>query len=314
MQNFLFILQSVTPVFLIMFLGIALKRARIINDRFVTDSSRLVFNVSMPVLIFLKLSDIDFNEVFRLGQMLYLYAATGIAVALIWLFARRTIPEDRDKGAFIQGAFRSNFAIVGLAVILNLFGEEALGKAAMVLAVMLPFHNLLSVVILTVSASPESKLEWKTILCRVLKNPLIIAAAAATVFAVLEIPLHAIFIKTGDYLAALTLPLALLGIGGSFNLHEMKHASRAAFAAAGVKLILLPAAGTWGAVCAGMRDLDLAVVFVLFAAPTAIASFVMARAMGANSRLAGNIVIISTFGAVITLTLGLTLLKSCGLI
>lgn len=309
MQDFLFILRSVTPVFLITFLGIVLKRVHILNARFVADSSRLVFNVSLPVLIFLKLCSMNLEQVFRIRQMVYLYAATTVAVAAIWIMSLRLIRGGADRGAFIQGAFRSNFAIVGFAIIASVFGEDALSKAAMVLALVMPLHNLLSVIILTVSTHPEKTIEWRTILWRVLKNPLILSAVMALPFACFDIPVHSIFIRTGNYLAAMTLPLALLGIGASLNLEEIRRASKMAFAASGIKLILLPLAGTWGAIVLGLRDMDLAVVFILFSAPTAIASFVMAETMGANSRLAGNIILISTFGAVLTMTAGLYVLK-----
>lgn len=309
MQDFLFALESVAPVFLITFLGIMLKRARLINDQFVADSSKLVFNVAMPVLVFLKLSQVNFNQVFQIRQIIYLYVSTLISVAFIWLSILPFIRKGKDRGAFVQGAFRGNFAIVGFAIIANLFGESALGKAAMVLALIMPLQNLISVILLMLSTHRGQKVEWKLILSRVIKNPLIVSAFIAIIFAVLKIPVHSILVRTGEYLAGITLPLALLGIGGSFKMEEARRASKMAFAASGIKLILMPLICTWGAIRIGMRGLDLAVVFILFAAPAAIASFIMARTMGANSRLAGNIVIISTFGAVITITFGLYILK-----
>ena len=55
MQQFVFTLETVAPVFMITFLGIFLKRIRLIDEKFVYDSSKLVFNVALPVLIFLHL-------------------------------------------------------------------------------------------------------------------------------------------------------------------------------------------------------------------------------------------------------------------
>jgi malonate transporter len=60
--------------------------------------------------------------------------------------------------------------------------------------------------------------------------------------------------------------------------------------------------------------MDLGIMFVLFACPTAIVSFIMAEAMGCNSKLAGNIVVISTIGSVITISAAIIILKSVGLI
>ena len=55
-------------------------------------------------------------------------------------------------------------------------------------------------------------------------------------------------------------------------------------------------------------------MFVLFASPTAIVSFIMAEAMGSNSRLAGNIVLISTVASVFTIAAGIVILKELLLI
>lgn len=55
-------------------------------------------------------------------------------------------------------------------------------------------------------------------------------------------------------------------------------------------------------------------MFVLFGCPTAIVSFIMAESMGANSNLAGNIVLITTLGSVFTIAIGILILKTTGLI
>jgi len=56
------------------------------------------------------------------------------------------------------------------------------------------------------------------------------------------------------------------------------------------------------------------IMFVLFASPTAIVSFIMAEAMGSNSKLAGNIVLISTVASVFTIAAGIVILKELSLI
>ena len=51
-----------------------------------------------------------------------------------------------------------------------------------------------------------------------------------------------------------------------------------------------------------------------FASPTAAASFVMVKALGGNDRLAANIIALTTLLASITVTLGVFVLRSAGLI
>ena len=120
--------------------------------------------------------------------------------------------------------------------------------------------------------------------------------------------------STAGFLSELALPLALVGIGGSLNLENIKKASGLAFTSSAIKIILVPSLLTLGAFYFGFRGLDLGIMFVLFASPTAIVSFIMAEAMGANSKLAGNIVLISTVASVFTIAAGIVILKELSLI
>ncbi|HEX9253189.1 MAG TPA: AEC family transporter, partial [Ignavibacteriaceae bacterium] len=112
----------------------------------------------------------------------------------------------------------------------------------------------------------------------------------------------------------LALPLALVGIGGSLNTENLKRASNLAISSSIIKIVIIPLVLTVGALLLGYRNDDLGIVFIVFAAPTAIASFVMADVMGANSRLAGNIIMITTLGSVFTISIGILLLKSFNLL
>jgi predicted permease len=76
-----------------------------------------------------------------------------------------------------------------------------------------------------------------------------------------------------------------------------------------MKMVWLPLLSTVGAWLCGFRGADLAILFLYFASPTAAASFVMARAVGANHELAAAIIVITTLAAVVTTNVGLLLLQ-----
>jgi predicted permease len=267
--------------------------------------------VALPCLIFIKLSVVDLTRLFHARLILYVSTTTFATFLLIWTLARFWIHKGENLGVFVQGSFRSNFAIVGFAVIWNLFGEEGLARAVMILAFIMPLYNLLAIIVLTVTTH-QKKLSVRTLLCRVITNPLMISALIAVMFSLLRWRLHPVLFNTAEILSRLALPLALLGIGGSLNLEAIRSASKMAVAASLIKIVLLPAAVTCGAVCLGFRGQELGILFILFGCPTAVASFVMADAMGANDKLAGNIILISTLGAVFTMTAGIVVLKSLG--
>lgn len=313
-DNILFTANIVTPVFLIIALGYVSKKMKIINENFVDVTSKFVFSVSLPALIFMQIAKMDLSKAINFPQVIFIYIGTIASFILIWLISIPFIKEEKDRSVFIQGAFRSNFAIVGFAIISNLFGTSGLGKAAIILAFILPLYNVLAVIVLTIPLRKTSELKLYPILKEIILNPLIVAVIIGIPFSYFTIKLPSVVISTGKYLSELALPLALIGIGGSLNIEQIKKASTLAFTSSFIKLILIPLILTSAAYLTGYRGIDLGIMFILFACPTAIVSFIMAEAMGANSKLAGNIILISTLGSVFTIAIGILILKTAGLI
>jgi hypothetical protein len=313
LQNLIFSLTLVAPVFLIVALGYFLKRIGVINENFVSVSSKIVFTISLPALIFIEVSSIHLEEILNVNLILFVYAGTLVTFAAVWITAGFFTRAGKDKASFIQGSFRGNFAIVGLAIIVNYYGIDNLGKASLVLAFTIPLYNILSIIALTVPLK-EKEHKYSNTFFEILKNPLIIAVFAAIPFSYFGIIIPG-FLKTSiGYLSALALPLALVGIGGFLSFSDITKESSLTVISTILKLLVFPAIMTFAAYLLDFRGIDLGIIFILFACPTAIASFIMAEAMGANSRLAGNILLLTTLVSVITITLGLFILKENGLI
>lgn len=313
-ENIIFTANIVAPVFLIVVLGYFLKKIKIVNENFVAVTSKFVFNISLPAFIFMKLYNIDLGAVVDVSQIIYIYAATLISFFMTWVFAVPFIKDGRDLSVFVQGAYRSNYAIVGLAIVSNLFGDYGLGKATLILAFVLPLYNVLAVIILTIPMRKIRKQNLKGTFGEIILNPLIVAVIIALPFAYFKLELPSMISASGNFLSDVALPMALIGIGGSLNLENIKRASTLAFTSAAIKLIVVPIVLTTGAYYFGFRNIDLGIMFVLFACPTAIVSFIMAEAMGCNSRLAGNIIVISTIGSIVTISGAIIFLRSIGLI
>lgn len=309
LQTLAFTANIVAPIFFIVFMGFLLKRIRLIDESFVATASKLVFVVTLPVLVFMSIARMDFQAVFNPAQLGYVAVVTLLSFALIWWLAARWIKAPEDLGVFIQGAFRSNYGIIGLAVSFNLFGQSGLAQASLLLALIIPLYNVLAILALTLPMQQQRALSASGIALEMLKNPLIIAVFLALPFSYFGFQLPEVLEKTGRYFANLTLPLALLTIGATLNLKSLQHTSAQAFWATATKLVILPVVLTLGAAMLGFSGQELVILFVLFGCPTAAASFVMAKAMGGNAQLAANIILTTTLGSVLTLSGGIYLLK-----
>ncbi|MCV6590344.1 MAG: AEC family transporter [Marinobacterium sp.] len=314
LESLVWAAQVTAPIFFIVFLGIFLKQIRLIDDAFVGTASKLVFTLTLPVLVFMAIIRTDFQAVFDPHQLIYLVGGTVSTWLLLWWLAARWIPDGRDLGVFIQGAFRGNYGVVGLAVSYNLFGDAGLAQGAILLAMVIPLYNTLSIICLTLPLQRENSLSPWQAGREIIKNPLILAVLLALPFSLMNLQLPAIVDRTAQYFADMTLPLALLSIGGALSLKSLRDTSAQAAWATACKLAILPALLTAGAWLYGFEGQQLAMLFVLFGCPTAAASFVMARAMGGNAQLAANIVLTTTLGSTLTLSAGIYMFRVTGVI
>ena len=115
-------LNITAPVFAMLFMGVLLKRIRLIDDSFIKVASTLVFNVCMPALLFLGIYHADLATAVKPGVLVYFIIATLAGFAMAWGLAIWRCPPV-DRGIYTQGAFRGNNGVIGLALAASLYGD-----------------------------------------------------------------------------------------------------------------------------------------------------------------------------------------------
>ncbi|MFH1762377.1 MAG: AEC family transporter [bacterium] len=308
-KNFLVVL----PIFCIIGLGYVLKKKKFMDAVFMDKASKLVFWICLPVLLFQKIAQSDFGSNFNLQIILVCYSCLGL-IFFISLFLGKLLGiSGKSLGVFIQGCFRSNAAIVGLSVIINVFpdnSDEMIARAGIFIAFLVPPFNTLSVFALLLPGKDmKKKGELKKIILSVLYNPLIIGCFFGILFSVFKIGLPAWLNKAGGFLANMTLPLALLAVGGSFSFTRILGNMRLLIPVNIMKLIIFPAIIVLILRTLNVNADNLVIVTIIIASPTAIASYIMACAMKSDSELAGSIVMSSTVVSMFTFTFWLTIMR-----
>jgi malonate transporter len=309
-----FALGITAPIFLLVVLGIVLKRLQLINDGFVNSASWLVFSVGLPTLLFVNIVQTDFEEVVNLRLVAVGLIATLLAFAALYGLSVAFIRERGERGIFVQGSFRGNMGVVGLAFCINAYGNAGLATASLYMAVLTILYNVLSVYVLTQTLTAGDGNMVKKVVANIIKNPIVISIVLALLWSYFGIGLHPVLMQTGEYISAMTLPLALLCIGGSINLRELRLASKVPAYTVAFKLVIVPAATVALAYPFGFSEMELGVLFLMAAAPTATASYIMVHAMGGKGSMAANIVVLSTLASVLSVSAGIVILKAINLI
>lgn len=303
-------LEVTLPVFAMVFIGLGLKRLGWIDQAFIATASSLVFKATMPTLIFLSIIRADLDATLNPALLGFFALATLASFLLTWGWATLRVPYA-DRGVYVQGAFRGNCGIVGLALAAGMYGDYGLSAGGLLLGVVILTYNAFSVIVLATYQEDKSA-DWRSITSHIVRNPLILAVVAAIPVAALELRLPGWAMTSGQYFASLTLPLALICIGATLSLGSLLESGRLATGASLMKMVTLPVAATFAAWLVGFEGRELGVLFLFFASPTAAASFVMVKAMGGNAALSANIIALTTLMASVTITAGVFALKVAG--
>ena len=322
MENFLFSINATIPIFLVILLGYILKRLKLLNDAFLSVANKYVFRVGLPVMLFKDLAFSDVLSDMNGSFIIFCIVVTWIVFLGVWGLSYLFLKDKTMVGAFSQGAARSSAAILGVAFVENICGNA--GMAPLMIAAAVPFFNIFSVIILVFSADmgKEDKKTDKAMIKKeivkslkgIVTNPIIIGIFVGLLFNFSGLKMPVIPMKTIEYISSSSTPLALLAIGGGFELKVALTRMKPAIAASLVKLIALPMIFVPIALKLGFAGSEMVAILIMLASPTTISCFVMAKEMGNDEVLTSNIIVITTLLSSVTLTAWVYILRVLGAI
>ncbi|MEG0936208.1 MAG: AEC family transporter [Clostridia bacterium] len=310
MNSFFLAFSVVCPLFLMMALGYFLRRIGLFPEDFLRQLNKLCFGVFLPTVLFINVYDSDFSVSFQPRLVAFALFCVLAMFAGLMLLVPRFEKSNLRRGVMIQGIFRSNYILFGLPMAASLFGASKTGTTAVLIAFVIPLFNLLSVVALEIFRG--GKVDVKRILIGIVKNPLIIGAAAAFAFLLGGIRLPHVLEQTARDIAKVATPLALIILGGSFTFSRLRPNLKQVAVAAIGRLVLIPLCFVSLSIAMGFRGVELGALLAMFASPTAVSSFTMAQQMQADDELAGQIVVVGSICAVLTIFLWISLLSYLG--
>ncbi|MEQ2957074.1 AEC family transporter [Slackia piriformis] len=314
--HLIFSLNATMPVFLLMVLGIILRRIGVVDAAFASRLNMFVFCVALPVLLFRDISSVDLAQ--EWDARFVLDCALITLASIVFACAASVFVKSRAaRGEFIQGAYRSSVAILGVALMQNVYGSSQ--AAAMMIIGVVPLYNAAAVAILAV-CTDDSRAKRKGARAMLLgvtrdivTNPIIVGIAAGLLWAALRLPMPEAAGKAVDAIAGLATPLGLVAMGAMADFRRMREEAGASLGASVIKLFGLCAVFLPVCVALGYRGEELMALLFMLGSATTVSSFVMARNMGYEGAVSSAIVMITTLGSVFSLTAWIYLLRCLGL-
>ena len=327
MDELIFAINAVLPIVIMVGIGYFLKKIGLMDGDFSKKANKLVFRVFLPVKLFLNIygiksiNSVNFSYVFyALGALIIIFLLAIPAVILL-------TKKKKCRGALLQGIFRSNYALIGIPLAESLFAEEGQAVATLLSAFIVPAFNILAVIGLSIFNNEGKKPDFKKILLGIVKNPLIIGIVSGLIV----LGIRAIFTsqnisftlseisplwKTVDYLADLATPLALLVLGAQFEFSAIPTLKKEILSGVILRSVVVPLLAVGTAFLAFRNSFggaQFAALVAAFCTPVAVSSVPMAQEMGADSELAGQLVVFTTITSAFTVFLASFLLKLGGI-
>lgn len=299
----------VFPLFLLMALGYVMRLIHMWDDAVVNKTNKLVFQLFLPVSIFLNILKSDIRATFSLETMLFACGAVLVLFGLLCIVIPLIEKEPRRRGVMIQGIYRSNFVVLGTTVVASVYGDAGVALAASLIAFVVPLFNVLAVVALEVHRQDGGHADFRRVLLGIIKNPLIIACIIGFACSLLSVSIPDILMGPLSDLGGISTPLALLTLGGSFRFSRVRSGLRQLCITVFSRLLVVPVLIMGAAVLMGFRGAELMTLVAVFACPTAISSYPMAVQQGGDGELAGQIVVFTSAFSMVTLFVLIWLLK-----
>jgi predicted permease len=302
MRELVIIVQATLPVFVVMGLGVLLRRLRWLTASADASLLALTINLLTPCLIFDKV--LGSEALSRASTVLLapavgfvvIAASIGLAFATAHVFGLRTEPVRRTF-AFCTGL--QNYGYFPLPLALSLYGNDT--------AAVLFVHNLgVEIALWTLGVAVLAGVPLRAGVRRLLSPPAIAIVVAVALNATLgRAGVPSFVLQSVSLIGAAAIPLGLLLTGATMADHARDlrgpGSIKTCLLACVLRLGLLPllyCAALWG-LDAG-RELDQ--VFVLQAAvPAAVMPIILAKHYGGDSVTALRVIVATTLVSVGTL-------------
>uniref|UniRef100_UPI0040265E05 AEC family transporter n=1 Tax=Angelakisella sp. TaxID=1935177 RepID=UPI0040265E05 len=316
MQGFLLSIRVVTPILLMLCVGMLVRRLGWVDEKTLNVMDRLGFKLLLSTQLFYSLYRAEWDVSVYGKPLLASIVIILIILVLVLLIFGRLEPDPKRRGPVIQCEIRVNFVIFGMAIIASLYGSENTGLIAIMAAIIIPLTSTISAILFEVYRG--GRVKPAMLLLNIIKNPYLIGAALGLIFLLLRIPLPQPVEKTVSDIGGMATPYCLIVLGGSIHLSRFGDYGRSLWLAVLGKSVIIPLVFILVfiplVVLAGFRRDALAALAVMLACPTAVSGYTLANQCGADGELAAQLIVVTTLFSVVTMFLTIWVLTSMALI
>jgi len=281
------VVTSLLPIFALIIMGFLVRKSGFVPAGQWHGIELITYWLLFPPLLITTLarSTLSFGDLAPFAMTLLLLVV--VLSVIVWL-----VRVPLKKLLNVQGpAFTTIFqtstrwhGFIALAIVDKLYGDTGLAVMAIAFAVMVPYLNVINILVLATYAGKE-KPTALMILSSMARNPLIWGILAGIGVKLSGFVLPDPVFTTLDLLGGGALGVSLLTMGAGLSWRAMRRSGKEVLFAATMKLVLAPAVAAGLALSLGVSGSEFVIVIIAAAVPTAINGYVLARTMGGDAEL-----------------------------
>ncbi|HCY88241.1 MAG TPA: transporter [Desulfobacteraceae bacterium] len=302
------VLDTLFPLFFMLMTGAVLKQKGWTSDSFLKTCDRLVYFIFFPVMLFWKVGTSVSSGESSTGLCLAGFLAVGAVFLLSLAYIRKGGVTGFEAGSFSQASYRFN-TYIGMAVVVAVLGEEGIRHFGILIGFLIPAINVMAVSVLIWYAGHDldrgQKLRF--FVKALVSNPLILGCAGGILVSRSGIGFPAFLNNTFALISSVTLPLALISIGGTLSFSGVARKAKPSLAAAGFKLLVLPVMGFLMLKLFGVTGVPFKTGMIFFSLPTSTALYVLSAQLNSDLELAATAIMTSTMLSFVSLSVALLL-------
>lgn len=300
------IFESILPIFLLVLLGMWLRRSRLIDQGLWIGLEQFGYYLLFPALLFSTLAKADFTGMKADATAIATIGSVSLmsaALLLSWPLLRNRNVSSATFTSIFQTATRWN-AFIALAIAQKLYGPVGLSLTALVMTLIIIPINFYNVAVLVWFSGGSRGLGF--FFLKIVTNPLIISSALGILVNLAGIELYAPAMTAIDMLARASLSLGLIMVGAGLKIADALKPSAPAVLAVTLKLIVMPIFMVGASALLGIRGDALSVIALGAAVPTAMNGYLLAKQMGGDAELYAAVATVQTAVSFFTIPLVLS--------
>ncbi|QTL36840.1 AEC family transporter [Pseudoalteromonas viridis] len=292
------------PLIFVVTCGFVAARIRFISGAQLDGIRVYIFNLAIPVLLFLSMFRADLSQVASASLLLAFYLPVVALYLLVFVLLRARFNLTMSDAALSAlNSTYSNTVVVGLPVILAALGEQA---AAMVFMI-IPLHSaVLFSLTFILARRANGGVEW---LKPLFLNPVVLSISLGLIANLMSLSLPALLLSGMEWFAQPAIAGALFVLGASLVQYGFRPVWYPALMLSIVKLLILPLCVYLTATLLALEPLQRQVVTLMSAAPLGVNAYLVARQLGVQQAISAGSVVLSTLLSVVSLSLWLAILS-----